>query len=198
MSSSEYPVVIVERKIENPRIHINYPEVQGLPNQEVQRKINEKIKDVVYKMIWDQGFEKDPQLAITGNSQVTLNQQQVLSIVFSLHFSVTETSVALSKVKSLTFNLQTGYVYKFEDLFKYNCDYITRINKVIKRQIVERNIPLIKKFKTIESDQKFYLSDDVLVIYFPHNEYTPESFGVLEFEIPDKELRDLVYEKGPL
>jgi Protein of unknown function (DUF3298) len=198
MSYKENPLIIIERKIDNPRIQVKYPEVQGLLDSETQRKINEKIQDVVYKTIWNQGFEKDHRLTVKGSSLVTLNQRQVLSILFKLHFSVAETSTALSKVKSLTFNLQTGNIYKFEELFKHDSDYRSRIHKMVKRQIVERNIPLLKKFKSIENDQKFYLSVDALVIYFPHNEYTPESFDILEFKIPYGFLQDIAYEKGPL
>jgi predicted secreted protein len=193
-----YPVSILERKIENPRILVKYPEFRGFKNQELQRKINEKIQDVVYKVIWSQGFEKDPQLLVKGISQITLNRGGILSIVFRLNFLTNETTTAFFKVKALTFDLRNGYVYKFEDLFKSNSNYVSQINKLIKRQIVERNIPLLKKFKTIEQGQRFYLSADSLVIYFPSNEYTPNSFGILEFVIPYTDLKDIAYQKGPL
>lgn len=198
MDYSGYPVSILERKIENQRIQVKYPEVQGLRNQELQTKINEKIQDVIYRTIWNQGFEKDPLLVVEGNFQITLNRAGVLSIILRMRFETRETSDGFLKVKALTFNLQNGDVYKFKDLFKNDGDYITRINKIIKRQIVERDIPLLKKFKTIEREQRFYLTSDALVIYFPRNEYTPDYLGILEFMIPYEELKDLAYEKGPL
>jgi predicted secreted protein len=193
-----YPVPLSERTIINPRIRMKYPEVRGFRNPELQQKINEKIQDTVYKTIWSQGFEKDPDLMIEGNTQIALNRSGVLSVVLQMHFGNSRQTVGFLKIKTLTFNLQNGYVYRFEDLFKTDEDYLTRINKIIKRQIVERDIPLQKKFKTVERDQKFYLTTDSLVIYCSHNEYTPVNFGILEFVIPYQELKDIAYEKGPL
>lgn len=57
---------------------------------------------------------------------------------------------------------------------------------------------MIKKFKTIDDDQKYYLTQNSLVLFFPANEYTPDSLGILEFSIAFNDLRDLAYEKGPL
>ncbi|HBE79583.1 MAG TPA: hypothetical protein DDW65_17675 [Firmicutes bacterium] len=193
-----YPVPLSERTIINPRIRMKFPAVQGFRNPELQQKINEKIQDTVYKTIWSQGFEKDPDLMIEGNTQIALNRSGVLSVVLQMHFGNSPQTVGFLKIKALTFNLKNGYIYKFEDLFKTDEDYLTRINKIIKRQIVERDIPLQKKFKTVERDQKFYLTADSLVIYFSHNEYTPGNFGILEFVIPYQELKDIAYEKGPL
>jgi Predicted secreted protein len=193
-----YPVALLERQIENARIRMKYPELQGFRNQELQRKINEKIQDAVYKTIWNQGFERDPRLSVAGNTQTALNKAGVLSLVLRMRFGISETATEFLKVKALTFDLQNGDVYKFEDLFKNDSDYITRINKIIKRQIVERDIPLLKKFKTVERDQRFYLTADSLTVFFPSNEYTAENFGTLEFAIPYSLLGDLAYEKGPL
>jgi inhibitor of cysteine peptidase len=198
MYDTLYPVSIQERQIENGRIQMRYPEVRGLRSQELQRKVNEKIQDVIYKTIWSHGFEKDPELMITGNTQITLNRAGVLSIVFRLRFGSGETPAGFLKVKALTLDLRNGAVYKFEDLFKNDGAYIARINKIIQRQIMERDIPLVKKFKTIERNQRFYLTADSLIIYFPRHEYSGGSFGILEFAIPYPELRDLAYEKGPL
>ena len=198
MYYNAYPVSIIERKIENTRIQMKFPEIQGLRNSEIQRRINDKIQDTVYKTIWNQGFDKDTAIIITGNTQISLNRAGILSIVLRMRFKGGLITTGYLKIKALTFNLQNGEVYKFEDLFKNGSDYIERINKIVKRQIVEQDILLLKKFKSIERDQRFYLSTDALIVYFPHSEYTSDNFGILEFAIPYQEIRDLAYEKGPL
>lgn len=192
------PVPILERKIENGRIQMKFPEIQGLRDQDIQTKINEKIRDTVYKTIWNHGFDKEPGLYVTGNTQITLNRSGFLSIVMRISFENKAYSTRFLKIKALTINLQNGTIYKFEDLFRNDRDYLTRLNKIIKRQIVEQDIPLFKKFKTVEREQKYYLTANSLVIYFPHNEYMAEHHGILEFAVPYSELKDLAYEKGPL
>ena len=198
MDYHAYPVPILERRIENARIQMTYPEIQGLGDLDLQTKMNEKIRDTVYKTIWNHGFDKDPGLFVTGNTQVTLNKAGILSMVMRMSFENKAYSTRFLKIKALTVNLQNGTIYKFEDLFKNNRDYVARLNKIIKRQIVEQAIPVLKKFHTVERDQRFYLTSNSLVIYFPHHEYTPIHLGILEFTIPYAELRDLAYEKGPL
>jgi predicted secreted protein len=198
MDYNTYPVSILERRIENGRIQMKYPEIQGLTNQELQIKINEKIKDTVYKTIWNHGFDKDPELFVTGDTQITLNRAGIVSMVLRMNFGERGSRDSFLKVKALTLNLQNGTLYKFPDLFKNDQDYLSRLNKIIRRLIVEKDIPLLKKFKTVDRDQKFYLTADSLVVFFPRSEFTPDHLGILEFTIPFADLRDLAYEKGPL
>ena len=198
MATSETAVSIIERKIENDRINVSFPEVKGLNDLQAQGKVNEKIRDSVYKMIWNEGFEKEPQFLAEGNYQITLNQGYVISMVVELTFCLPDSPGVQKKVKSFTFDLKTGELYKFEDLFKRDSEFIERINKMIKRQIIERNIPLLKKFKSIEKDEKFYLTPEAVVVYYPANEYTPLEFGMLQFAVSIGEMRDIVYGKGPL
>jgi hypothetical protein len=198
MSTSENIAAITERKIENDRVHVTFPVVNGLNDLQIQNKVNEKIRDSIYKMIWNEGFEKEPQSLVEGSYQIALNNGSVISMVLNLTFCLPDNSDLQNKVKSYTFDLRTGELYKFEDLFKRDSGYVERINKMIKQQIIERNIPLLKKFKSIEKDEKFYLTPEAVVVYYPVNEYTPAEFGVLEFAVNIGEVRDIVYSKGPL
>ena len=197
MAAPENMFTITERKIENERVNATFPQVKGLADLQVQSKVNEKIQDTVYKMIWNESFEKEVQL-VEGNYQITLNRGNIISMFIEMAFFLPDNSMTQKKAKSFTFNMKTGDVFKFEDLFKDDTDYVERINKMIKRQIIEGNIPLVKKFKTIEKDEKFYLTPDAVVVYYPANEYTPPECGMLKFTVNIEDVRDLVYSRGPL
>ncbi|MGE5583138.1 MAG: DUF3298 domain-containing protein [Bacillota bacterium] len=195
MITLETAVIVSDRKIQNERMNIIFPVIQRVPDPHAQNKINEKIQDTVYKMIWNEGFEKESQFSAEGNYRITLNQNRVLSLVLEFTILLPDPPELQTRLKSFTFNLKTGDVYKFSDLFKYSSNFQERLAKLIKRQIIERNLVLNKKFKDIDSDEKFYLSPDAVVIYYQAGEYAP---GVVEFAINLDELKDLIFNKGPL
>ena len=99
---------------------------------------------------------------------------------------------------TVTVNVQTGRNYLLSQLFKPGVDYITPISNEIKRQIKERDIPLIAEFTAIAPNQTYFLHEDNLVIYFAIYEYTPYYVGIPEFPIPIVSLRDLIGPTSPL
>ena len=85
-------------------------------------------------------------------------------------------------------DIRNGKFLKLKDLFKEEVDYKNVINEEIRRQIEE----LIKldeenkgvyEFKSISDNQKFYIQDDNLVIYFDLYEIAPYAAGIPEFII---------------
>ena len=93
--------------------------------------------------------------------------------------------------------MPNGQFLNLSDLFKDNVDYKSVINDEIRRQIEE----LVKKdpengqiyqFSTIKDNQKFYIQDDNLVIFFDLYEIAPYPAGIPEFKINIKTISHIL------
>lgn len=104
----------------------------------------------------------------------------------------------ITVVRAVTLNLVTGRRYRLKDLFIPGIDYEDYLNRLIERQIEERDIPLINDFPGITGNEVFYLTEGELVIVYQRYELTPGYYGVLEFEIPYEELQPLIDETSPI
>jgi len=104
----------------------------------------------------------------------------------------------MTVLESVTFDVNTGRIYRLEDLFKENVDYVTPLSDIIKRQIRERNIPLIVDFTSIKPNQDFYIENRTLMIYFQLYELAPYVYGFVTFPIPTREIDDIIREGSPL
>ena len=101
----------------------------------------------------------------------------------------------MTVLKSVTFDVATGRIYRLQDLFKENADYVKRLSEIIKRQIQERDIPVIVDFTSIKPDQDFYIENGTLVIYFQLYELAPYAYGFPTFRIPNDEIEDIIRKK---
>lgn len=197
MNTWQSPVQVIARHLVQPRLDIYYPELSGLANQQVQEKLNKRIVKQVMTMIQKQGYEKEPQTVITGGFEVKTNQRAIISVTNN-HYAYSGGAHGLTMQRSLTMNTVTGDIYTLKDLFKPGANYTKTLNAIIKRQIKERDLPLLSDFKGIAPNQYFYLADKALVLYFQLYELLPYAAGIPYFVIPVYELQNIVAEDGPL
>jgi hypothetical protein len=86
------------------------------------------------------------------------------------------------------YDLNTGNEIKLASMFKMDFNYKDFINKEILRQMKTSEDIFFydgeEKFKTISDEQRFYLSEGNIVIYFSLYEIAPYAAGIPEFKIP--------------
>jgi hypothetical protein len=202
MEVRECKAVIREEELVKPRLRIIYPRVVGVTGYggtwELQRT-NAHIIKKVYQLIREQGYVQDPSKEMSGDYEIMLNKHCLLSIYFT-NFTYTKGAAhGLTLAKGLTIDVLTGHLYQLKDLFRPNSGYRMRISNTIKKQIKEKDVPLIADFKGIDPEhQDFYLTDEGLVVFFQLYEYTPYAYGIPTFLIPYSELRDLAGELSPI
>jgi len=196
MPGQDLTAVIQEEKIQNQCTKVTYPQVQGLKNQTVQNQINQLIKKQVMDLIPPEGC--DVYAEILGIYEVEVNQKGILSLRFEFYSIRKQAANGSTVQKSITVDLESGRVYQLYDLFKRDSGYKVVINKMIRDQIKEREIPLIREFTGITDNQEFYLTGNDLVIYFQEIEITPHYVGIPEFKIPYRLIRNLVREDSPI
>ncbi len=154
-----------------------YPQVTALKRRRVTQRINLLLSRKMRALLRHQSYsERD--VYVWGDNTTHLNMNGILSLAMEVY--------------------ATGRNYLLSQLFKPGVDYITPISDEIKRQIKERDIPLIAEFTAIKPNQPYFLHEDDLVIYFAIYEYTPYYVGIPEFPIPIASLRDLIDVRSPL
>jgi len=174
-----------------------YPVVVGMTNLWVQDKINRDIYCLVNYLLNLQGYFENPMTTVTGTYELKNNQKGFLSLSV-INYAFSGGAHGMTYIKSLNIDIGTGRNYMLSDLFKPGSDYIGRLNEIIRRQIKERQIPVINEFTTIKPDQDYYIADKALVIYFQLYELTPYAYGFPYFPISVYEIQDIIDENGPL
>ncbi|AQS60034.1 DUF3298 and DUF4163 domain-containing protein [Desulforamulus ferrireducens] len=186
--------VITDEKLVDQCTDITYPRVSGLKNKAVQTEINELIEEQVNKVL-----PKDNcQTSTFGKYEVKLNQKGLLSLVLYFYTIPEQAANGLNIQKSITVDLATGKVYELEDLFKPGSRYRMVLNNIIRQQIEEKGLTLIREFTGITDNEDFYLTEDSLVVYFQELEYTIHADGTPEFVIPYQRIEHLLRSDSPI
>ncbi|UCZ55147.1 DUF3298 and DUF4163 domain-containing protein [Bacillus shivajii] len=197
MTTFQLPVQIETRKYSSQGIDILYPQKKYSHYPMIQEKINRKIyQEVVNLYHTQQPYQIGTQLEMIGRYEIKTNERGILSLILSNYAYSRPMAHGMTFATPLTFNLKTGENVKLSALFKDDTNYTEVISKLIKRQIKERDIPLIEEFDRINPDQTFYLADKSIVIFFSLYEYTPYYVGFPMFPISLYQLETLAPEDG--
>lgn len=170
-------------------VDVVYPEVE-LRNQAVANRINAEITRQVNAL----SQSDNCQINVTGRYEVNVNEKGVLSINLQFYRIPVMAANGLNIQKSINVALATGKNYRLNELFRSDSHYRIRLNEIIKRQIEERDIPMIKEFTGISDYEDYYLTEDSLVVYFQELEYTIHAYGIPEFVIPYRLIDDIIRE----
>ena len=195
---------------ENLKIDLQYPQIGGLDNTEIESSINavftqaassaveEGLQNSYSTMQTKQQYPDFTNKAETDlNYRVTYNQNDLLSIVLytyqyagGAHGSTIQTSYI--------FNLSTGKILALADLMKSKAADVSYINAAIRTEIDKRVASggLVEfsdsKFETIGDNPDYYLTNDAIVFYFQEYQYFPYAAGIQEFPIKYTELKDIL------
>lgn len=175
-------------------ISIQYPVIGKLSNEAARTKINAflaKIGQTYWKEAQDiivtdpeeeYGPTKDNPWSYSMDYTVTSNENNRLSLYFTA-YTYSGGAHGGAWLEPYTFDLTTGELISLKDIAQ-NPDYVSIINKAIKKEIKAQELPELVPFETIEEDRPYYLENDAVVITFQQYEYTPYAAGMPEFRIP--------------
>ena len=200
-SEINYPYFQIKEKYEN-REKENIKTISKINDEMydyiVNFKNNIENQSLEYKKEYESNNKSPylPKFVYEAYSEynVTYNKNNLISIPI-LTYEFTGGAHGMSVLKSFNYNLKSGEKLKLSSIFKDNIDYKNIINSYIKQEI-ENNKNLYftgeQGFKGIDDNQEFYLEDDKLVIYFQLYEIAPYYVGIPKFEIPFKEIKDVI------
>lgn len=196
MDSFQPPVLVRTLTYAPGNIKIYYPQIEGRINPRIQQQVNQEIIQINQQLQQMQNPEARP--GMYGEFAVKTNEQNILSIGF-LNYAYTPMAAhGMTYIKSATWDLTTGRTYQLKDLFKPGSNYVEVLNRLIKAQIKSRQIDTLEPFKSISSNQDYYIADKALVIYFQLYDLTAYAYGFPMFPISVFDLQDIIDENGPL
>ncbi len=198
MKEKQEDIKIIERKFQKPRADIIYPQIIGLKDKKLQCKINSLIRERVFQLLKEEGYKEDCSKTFSIGYEIKLKGKKILSIRIEAYFYAQGAAHGMTIVKGMTFNLENGQLYNISDIFDPKSNYLDRLSKIVKKEIKEKDIPLIVDFKGMNEDQEFYLTEKALILFYQLYEYTPYAYGIPEFIVPYFSIQDMIKEKIPI
>ena len=175
---------------------INIPIVMT-ENKEVEKKINDMLRNEIMTF-YNQSIEEaksylnnypdtDNKFVANTDFEIKKNSNNMLSIVVTYY---KYSGGAHGEYNNVAYNvyMKNGQFLSLSDLFKKDTDYKGIINNEIRKQVEnlvkqDKDNLGIYQFTSIKDDQKFYIQDDNIVVFFDLYEIAPYAAGIPEFRI---------------
>lgn len=172
----------------------------SISDKTIEQQINKKIEEDIQSMykssvketesFFDNFPDMDVKFEINSDFKVKKETNGIISILIEYY---KYSGGAHGYYENVPYNIDitTGKFLTLEELFKSDSTYKDIINKEIQSQIekinTDNNLPKesdkIYNFKGISDNQKFYLQDGEMVIFFDLYEIAPYVSGIPEFPI---------------
>ncbi|WP_297132461.1 DUF3298 and DUF4163 domain-containing protein [Terrisporobacter sp.] len=178
-------------------------------NSEISNKVNKKIKDDIMNFYEKslkeaEDFLDDFQLEESNfiadaSYEIKKNSTDVVSLIIK-YYKYSGGAHGYYEYVPYNIDMRSGEFLEISDLFKEDVDYKIIINKEINNQIKllgnkEENIEKIYDFYSIKDNQKFYLQDKSIVIFFDLYEIAPYAAGIPEFPVEVENIKDSLQNK---
>ena len=177
---------------EGANIKLEYPQVSGLANTEVQKKINDTLKQTITsfaagaeKEIANRS-EEDRPYEFEGYYVVTYNQNGILSLVTE-QYGYTGGAHGMTYRNAFTFSLKDGKRLLLGDLFGANPNYKKVLNAKLSK-LIKAEGGYLGGFTGLNTEKYFYLKDGKVVVFFQLYEYTAYAQGFPTYTFDFKEL----------
>ena len=194
--------VIKEKYKPNFNFLIYIPQVKGIRNKRVVRKVNNKLKTLSYfkpfaeEQISHSINENDVlDYSYYGDFEIVYFNKNILILSLSGYYYPIAAAHGLSSKITPVINLNSGDFYSLEDLFKLGSDWENRLNSIIQKMIDEDSqyeYVYQDGFKGIDKNQNFYFNNKNLYIYFQPYDIGPYSAGFITFKIPFSLIQDIM------
>lgn len=173
---------------------INIPIIMT-QNKDIEKSINDRIKNDImqdYNRSQEEAKayikdypEGEVKFVANTDFEVKKNSDNMLSILVK-YYKYSGGAHGYYENIAYDIDMRDGNILKLSDLFKAQVNYKEVINKEIRNQIedlgkTDKENVGIYQFNSIKDDQKFYIQDDNLVIYFDLYDIAPYAAGIPEF-----------------
>lgn len=174
--------IITQRTIREGHIDIEYPVVSGLKHAIAAERINSLVTNHAKRFHTAVAANPNIKQAVHRYT-VHHNAEGILSLTIT-QYDYSGGAHGMSYMKGYTFDLATGYLYRFTDLVPPW--ERAQINQTILQQIADQSIPLLQDFTGIKAEPDFYLSPErKVVIFYQLYELAPYAWGFVRFPVSD-------------
>ena len=189
---------IKEKKYKPNRNYLVYfPQIKGMDNNKEENLVNKKIKEKSKVVYIDSKEELD--YNYYGQFEVEFFKNKLLILQLSAYNYPFGAAHGMPTKIYLHVDLINGRFYELEDLFKRSGNYVEVLSNIIRKQIENMGPDSgiwLDQYKGITGDQPFYLSENVLNIYFTTYEIAPFAYGFPTFKIPYEEIMGIINTEG--
>lgn len=185
-------------------VDLNIPVISGWADQELQSRLNTRLeKDALdlqdelqaeiesyVKYNQENGFPIRPYELVTRYQECYQNNA-MLSLYVD-YYQYTGGAHGSTDRRPYNIDLKNGQDIALKDLFLSGYDYRTALNTLISEQIAAEPDMYFTGdmgFKGITDDQRYYIQNGFLVVYFSQYEIAPYAAGFPEFKIPLADLK---------
>jgi hypothetical protein len=173
---------------------LNIPSIT-ITDKTIEKSINDKIKNDIMNVYYEfrqeaTNYKSENQFTLNNDFEVNKNNENLLSITIKYYKNATGAHGDYENI-SYNIDMKNGQNIHLYELFEKDSDYKKIIDLNIKNQI-EKSDSEIYTFNGIKDNQKFYIKDDNLVIYFDLYDIAPYPKGIPEFPINIKDLNDII------
>lgn len=192
-------------KSETLNIDLNIPVISGMADKSIQTVLNARLD----KEAWDLQAELAAQIdeyvenaqeygytihpyELVTRYQPCYQNERLLSLTVD-YYQYTGGAHGMTARRAYNIDQTTGGELALKDLFTDNYDYTGLINEEIRRQIAinpEMYFGDPIGFNGISENQKYYIQNGNLVIYFDQYEIAPYAAGIPEFRVPFNLFQD--------
>lgn len=192
-------VIVRSEKIKpNKYVSVNYPQIEGLTDADVQVTINSELQRIFTESRL--ALKEDDMLSVEDTFQTELINN-LLIIKKSGYDYPFGAAHGMPLREYYYVDLRTGVFYEFSDLFKEDSDYVTKINDLIRTEINiqsenEDSMIFPETFVGISKKPGYILTEDAITIYFYPYEIAAFAAGFPEYEIPFEDISEYIDKSG--
>ena len=188
----------IKSELKIPKLVMNNKEIERILNKKFESDImnfyNTSVKEA--ESYFDDFPDAENKFVISSDYEVKKSNNKVLSMLIK-YYKYSGGAHGYYEYIPYNIDLRKGNFIALKDIFKDNVDYKMLINKEIENQIKEmrkneKYIDKIYEFHGIKENQKFYLQDGKIVIFFDLYDIAPYAAGVPEFPITSKNIENQI------
>ena len=189
---------IKEKKYKpNRNFLVYYPQIKGMESNKIEDLVNKRFKEKSQLKHIDNKEELD--YNYFGQFAVEFFKKELLVLQFSSYNYSFGAAHGMPTEGYAHVDLTSGRFYELEDLFKQNSNFVSVLSDIIRKQIENMGTDSgiwLDQYKGIKEKQPFYISENVLNIYFMPYEIAPYAYGFPTFKIPYEEIMDIIDTEG--
>ncbi len=174
-------------------VKIYYPEVRGLPNKQIERKINDQIVEWagVNSNHESENFDH------VGTYELINLKDNTLSLLMEDGGVYVGAATSVTAVKTLVLNLKNGERFELKDLFRSG--YQQPLLSLLKaRAYCDAEKTQMGEPTEIRDDQEFYVKNGALTLVYQRRDICAGMYGPTYVTVEPSALRPLLNPNGPL
>lgn len=197
-----------EQETDYSSVYAEVIEFDGFKNREYESQLNLSIEDDVTRAI--KGFDalaleaketlpKGVKSALNITQKVKRNTTDIISFITEIYtYTGGAHGTTMWEPKTIDVTSENPHNLKLSELFS-DKEYLSKLNAIIQGMVKEDSEKYgelwAKPEVTAENENRFYMTDTELVIFFPPYELSYYAKGFIEFPIPLDELNPILKER---